>query len=246
MKHQNNLKTSFVIAFLSFALAFNACSQGGDTILFGRVLESRTKKPVPHAEITIYGTLETSIELKANAQGQYFVTRPPLKEGESYVITCGLKGKFLPKTGKFTFYPKFPDKALEFNFEMDRGCMIYLPDIFFEKDNFKLTPDNIILGDKMVEILNDNPTIIVEISGHADLNEKSPQKLSEQRANAVKKYLIKEGINKKRLVAVGYGDSNPIKPQPDDASNTNEIEATIRINGVARFKVLRSDYVPEE
>ena len=71
-----------------------------------------------------------------------------------------------------------------------------------------------ILSRISAEILEKNPTMKVEIQGHTDNvgSEAFNQRLSENRANAVKEYLISKGISADRLKAVGYGQSNPIAP----------------------------------
>jgi outer membrane protein OmpA-like peptidoglycan-associated protein/opacity protein-like surface antigen len=63
-----------------------------------------------------------------------------------------------------------------------------------------------------VQKLKDHPDIKVEIQGYTD-NAESPsgsQKLSEERANVVKKYLVSQGIEENRITATGLGDKNPV------------------------------------
>ncbi|MES2573453.1 MAG: OmpA family protein [Bacteroidota bacterium] len=64
----------------------------------------------------------------------------------------------------------------------------------------------------MKEILKDYPTAKFSIEGHTDSDgsDKLNQKLSEDRANAVRNYLIEKGINANNLNAVGFGESKPI------------------------------------
>lgn len=64
----------------------------------------------------------------------------------------------------------------------------------------------------LATILNNNPSYNLKIDGHTDAvgSEESNQKLSEQRANAVKQYLIGNGVDSKRLIANGYGESQPV------------------------------------
>ena len=61
-------------------------------------------------------------------------------------------------------------------------------------------------------ILNEHPDIKISIEGHTDNTGKDAtnQKLSEKRAEAVKAYFVKKGINADRLVTVGFGSSRPI------------------------------------
>lgn len=65
---------------------------------------------------------------------------------------------------------------------------------------------------KVVEVLNNNPTYNLTISGHTDGqgNDQHNQKLSERRAESVKKYLMDKGVESSRLIALGFGESKPI------------------------------------
>lgn len=68
------------------------------------------------------------------------------------------------------------------------------------------------LLDELVTILEKNPSLRVEIQGHTDSRGSvdSNQTLSENRAGAVMKYLLENGISKERLTAKGFGLSKPV------------------------------------
>lgn len=70
---------------------------------------------------------------------------------------------------------------------------------------------------QIAQVFIENPTYQVEIQGHTDNvgNSEMNMQLSEKRANAVRDFLIKEGVEPNRMTAVGYGDTRPI------ASNKN-------------------------
>lgn len=59
-----------------------------------------------------------------------------------------------------------------------------------------------------------NPDYLIEIQGHTDNvgHKESNMKLSHERANAVRKYLIARGVSEKRITANGYGDTMPLVP----------------------------------
>ncbi len=82
----------------------------------------------------------------------------------------------------------------------------------------KKTVDNTIY-----KILQTYPNIIIEISSHTDSidTEAFNMKLSQDRAQSVVDYLINKGIDKERLVAKGYGKTQPIAPNsnPDGTDN---------------------------
>jgi outer membrane protein OmpA-like peptidoglycan-associated protein len=83
--------------------------------------------------------------------------------------------------------------------------------------NFKSASKDILASsfpflDELAKSLNDYPTLTLTITGHTDSDgtDEYNQKLSEDRANSVKNYLIKKSITENRLVAVGKGESEPI------------------------------------
>jgi len=108
----------------------------------------------------------------------------------------------------------------------NRGCPEVTPEVveqlkiqarsvFFNsgKSTFK-TGDAATISslDAMREILRNYPNAKFSIEGHTDSDgsDKLNQKLSEDRANAVRNALIEKGINPDNLTAVGFGESKPI------------------------------------
>jgi outer membrane protein OmpA-like peptidoglycan-associated protein len=66
--------------------------------------------------------------------------------------------------------------------------------------------------DEVANILLKNPNVKVEIAGYTDSDgeKKTNLILSQYRADTVRKYLIKKGVNPKNLKAIGYGEANPL------------------------------------
>ena len=94
-----------------------------------------------------------------------------------------------------------------------------LNNIFFDFDKSTLKPESITELDKVYELMVANPEMRVEISGHTD-NKGSAEYnkgLSMRRAQVVVNYLIKKGIKKNRMKAMGYGFDRPI-----DTNDTDE------------------------
>ena len=90
--------------------------------------------------------------------------------------------------------------------------VIAFEDIHFDFDKSTLKPEARIILKRNIQILNDNPNAKVRIAGYTSASgtEAYNQKLSERRANAVRDYLIKEGIiTPDRLTTIGYGEANP-------------------------------------
>lgn len=65
---------------------------------------------------------------------------------------------------------------------------------------------------KVIQIMKDNPGMVVEIGTHTDIRGNSAYNkgLSQKRSDSVKEFLIKNGIEPERLVSKGYGESQPL------------------------------------
>jgi OmpA-OmpF porin, OOP family len=77
--------------------------------------------------------------------------------------------------------------------------------------------------DEAARILQDNPAVRVTIEGYTDSigSEAYNQRLSERRANAVKRYLVTQGVEADRLETRGQGESNPVAPNTTPEGRDN-------------------------
>ncbi|MEO9209815.1 MAG: OmpA family protein, partial [Ginsengibacter sp.] len=101
---------------------------------------------------------------------------------------------------------------LELGIEDAKGRTIILNKISFETGKSIINTSASEDLDKLVQFLKDNPTTNLQIMGYTD-NVGNPQKnktLSQDRANNVVAYLVKNGIDQNRLSAKGYGPLQPI------------------------------------
>jgi outer membrane protein OmpA-like peptidoglycan-associated protein len=87
--------------------------------------------------------------------------------------------------------------------------------------------------DQVVQLLKDNPTIRVQIGGHTDNVGKPVEnlKLSNDRARSVTNYLISKGIDAKRLVAKGFGDTVPVADNSSDIGRAKNRRTELKILG---------------
>lgn len=96
--------------------------------------------------------------------------------------------------------------------EVNDGITMTLNNIFFDTDKYELRPTSYPELQNVYKLLINYPELYVEIAGHTDdaNTDKYNQILSERRALAVVQYLVDQGIDQERLVAVGYGESNHV------------------------------------
>ena len=93
--------------------------------------------------------------------------------------------------------------------EVDRGGCWLTQDILFDFDSYLVKRSYYPVLDNVFAVLKKNPMLKIEIQGSADSIGASEynQILSENRARAIKKYLVEKGIEPARLSAVGYGSA---------------------------------------
>jgi len=93
----------------------------------------------------------------------------------------------------------------------DRGCWV-LQGIEFETNKAEIRPEFEPELEAVVTVLKNNPAVRIQVQGHTDSvgNADYNRQLSDKRAKAVMEYLIQEGIDRKRLSAMGMGEARPI------------------------------------
>jgi len=84
--------------------------------------------------------------------------------------------------------------------------------ILFESSSDVLTEDSLLVVENMAALFAQYPNVEIEIDGHTDASGDSAGNLllSQLRANAVRDYLVKQGITAERLKAYGFGDGVPV------------------------------------
>jgi len=116
------------------------------------------------------------------------------------------------------------EQELEFNSETP----LILKGITFETNEAKILPESEEILNKTYLSLLKDPTLRIEIRGHTDNvgNADYNIKLSLERAEAVRIWLVKKGIDALRIKAIGFGESNPISDNstPEGRNNNRRIE----------------------
>ena len=98
-------------------------------------------------------------------------------------------------------------------------------DIYFQKGSYRLQPQARTILNRKAEFLKKYPHVSVIIEGHT--NERGSRETNiafgDRRAGAVKSFLIKEGIDRSRLIAVSFGKERPV-----DTGNSERARAKNR------------------
>ena len=203
------------------------------TYIRGKVRDKATGKPV-EADVELYAVNSGELATAAYSDpqtGEFLVCLPT---GTTYALNASAEG--------YLFYSEnydVPAGPVQASYTLDvplspltAGSVIALRNIFFNTASYDLLPASNTELDKLVQLLKVNAALRIELGGHTDNvgNDAANQKLSEQRANAVRDHLIAKGIDGARITAKGYGRMKPIA--------TNETEEGRALNRRTEVTVL--------
>jgi outer membrane protein OmpA-like peptidoglycan-associated protein/Tol biopolymer transport system component len=178
----------------------------------GKVYDKKTNAGLPSAvELIDLATRRTISRVQTDETGNYLITLPI---GKDYAFNVNRKG-YLFFSDNYSLKDKSPDSTYEENIPLqpiEVNAAIVLKNIFFDVNKYDLKPESQVELDKIVQLLNDNPTVKIQIEGHTDNVGTAADnlKLSENRAKAAVNYLISKGIPAARLTAKGFGATKPI------------------------------------
>lgn len=102
-------------------------------------------------------------------------------------------------------------EALEKEFRAAKIKFVY-EDVFFKKGSYHLQPEAREILERKAAFLKKYPQVSVIIEGHTDERGSKETNIAfgDRRAGAVKSFLIREGIERERLIPVSYGKEHPI------------------------------------
>jgi outer membrane protein OmpA-like peptidoglycan-associated protein len=105
-----------------------------------------------------------------------------------------------------------PDKGPPPKAKIEKGQIVITEKIFFDTDKATIKPVSFGLLDQVAQIIKGHTEFKIRIEGHTDSqgNQDHNLQLSKERAESVRTYLIKKGIDPERLISAGYGPAMPI------------------------------------
>lgn len=222
---------------------------------------------LPEALVYMVGNDGTNLKLSVKGDGSFTQV---LKPGVDYVLLGTCKG-YLNVKNEIRVEQSEESEEYTLQFPLPPiNVPVLIDNIFYEFDRADLTPESTEALDKLVAMMNENPTITIELSAHCDYrgNDEYNQRLSQRRAESVVRYLIQHDIAADRLTAVGYGESRPkvitkklaetllagnpkVEVQENDTlteayirgvKNEEEQEVLNALNRRTEFRVLRTTY----
>jgi outer membrane protein OmpA-like peptidoglycan-associated protein len=117
------------------------------------------------------------------------------------------------------------------NIKFDPPRHYRLDNVHFDTDKATLRPDSYYQLKELLEYLQLHEEIKIEIAGHTDNvgTDAHNLKLSQDRANTIRNFLIKKGIKATRLTAKGYGASVPVADNSTEEGRQQNRRTEVRI-----------------
>jgi outer membrane protein OmpA-like peptidoglycan-associated protein len=220
------MKLMYILLLFLLALTGEAQKQAEEITAVGKVTHSRTGKGV--RAMIAYKSMPTgSISGRFNDSTFTF----PIFGTAKYQITAEAKG-FIPRT--VIVDPKDIDaqrRVVRNILLTPEGETITLSTLIFEQGKAVISPKSFPELDEVVAMMNEDSKMEIQLEGHTDNsgNAKTNMKISEDRVEVVKKYLVSKGIGKDRVKTKAFGGTKPLSTQRSAASHNLNRRVELRV-----------------
>jgi outer membrane protein OmpA-like peptidoglycan-associated protein len=185
----------------------------GTISITGRI-KDQEDKIIPGVKVIVKdnqsGKLIDTYYTSSDSGAYYFV----LNRGQNYNISYEAEGYLFQSEN--VNVPKQPEySSLTKNIVLETvkaGAKIVLNNIFFDSNKAILRKESNLELEKVIKLMQDYPNLKIEVAGHTDSkgNDAANLKLSQMRSQSVVSALVKKGMDPKRFVAKGYGETAPV------------------------------------
>lgn len=203
------MKSSLFLLFFSFSSSVFA--QVKTAPLRVKVVNSKGSPYAGDKILFVGQTKKDNYSGVTNSSGQFLIHLP---EGQVYDIRIKSIGESLeyneleiPALPADQYYE---ENTLTITYEAAKNYT--LNQLQFESGKASIKTSSYSLMNDLVEFMLLKPSLKIQIAGHTDSDGEAADNLllSQQRANAVKTYLVSKGISASRIIAIGYGETKPI------------------------------------
>jgi peptidoglycan-associated lipoprotein len=193
----------------------------------GILVDTETSDPLQGVSIHIEGSDGSSFDAITNKDGFFNLGDEAIKQGVEYEVTY-TKDLYVTvndtvTTQDLTIHDfESTDEGFLYTIAVDLSMKVYrlpvvLPQIEYDLGSADLREMAMKDLDKLVGVLETNPDLRIQLRSHTDFRSGDDFNLvlSQKRADACVSYLIEQGVDATRLVAVGMGESEPLTLQDD-------------------------------
>lgn len=201
--------------------------------LYGTVTDLTTSQLLPDTKISLFDSefklVNTAV---TDTNGNYSFE---VECGKNYNVRAA-KPDYMTKEQKIAIPTANGRTNLNFALEKevckvavgdDLGKCFGIKMIYFDLDKYNIRTEAALDLEKILDVLNQNPTMKLDIRSHTDCRQtiKYNQKLSDNRAKSTMAWLVKNGIAADRLTGKGYGESQLVNDcgcEPTNQSHCTE------------------------
>ncbi|MCV9388340.1 OmpA family protein [Reichenbachiella ulvae] len=226
-----SLKSTLTI--VSLLIAITSFAQSGDKLIrvTGTVTDPESNQPISakvfYEKLPYYDDMGV-----ANTDPGNGVYELNMIENQKYIISVKADG-YKPISQEIEIL----DKGLgliEKNFKMEPDAMhekITLDNLIFARGKAIITEESHEELDEFAKWLEQRPNAVVQLEGHTDFqgNADANMKLSEDRVEAVKEYLVGKGIKKSRIKTKAFGGTQPLTRERTPEARTKNRRVEVRI-----------------
>jgi outer membrane protein OmpA-like peptidoglycan-associated protein len=197
--------------------------------LYGLITDNKTKEILKDVKVTVVdkATGKTVFDGSTSNSGDFTKTLENIQMNQTlnYAITLKKDGylsktvdfsKLVTKPGVVNLHENLDVSLTKVEVGLDLAKLIDIKPIYFDRNKFNIRTDASIELDKIVKVMNEYPTMVVELGSHTDCRGTIQQNetLSDNRAKASAEYIKKKITNPERIYGKGYGESKLISNCP--------------------------------
>ena len=202
-----------------------------EILLFGTVFDAVTDMPI-NAEITFI--LKDFQSDPINLKTLNNAYRLKVTDSVKYIVSVIREG-YMPFKTEVHIEDFRTQKVKKIDFKITplrSGEKIILDNLYYDANKSTIKPESFEELNRLYAFLEANPGVKIEVGGHTNglCSEAYCDKLSLNRANAVKEYLQNKGIDPIRISTVGYGSRQPIDTNstPEGRKRNQRVEVTFK------------------
>lgn len=205
--------------------------------LQGRVFDKDNNQPIAGALVTLAKVNGSILKTETDENGAY---RFNLSKDSEYNVSAE-KTNYRSDVENLATIGLTTSGVLTQNLHLEAIVIdktIKLENIYYDFDKWNIRPDAAVELDKLVKIMTDNPTIWIELGSHTDSRGKDAYNLSlsQKRAESAVSYIISRGVNKNRITAKGYGETQLLNKCANGAVCSEEEH---QLNRRTEFKIVK-------
>ncbi|RBQ01844.1 OmpA family protein [Pedobacter miscanthi] len=205
--------------------------------LEGRVFDKNSNQPIAGALVSLAKVNGSILKTETDDNGAY---RFNLNKESEYNVSAE-KTNYRSDVENLATIGLTTSNVLTQNLYLESIVIdkaIKIENIYYDFDKWNIRADAAVELDKLVKIMKDNPTIWIELGSHTDSRGKDSYNLnlSQKRAESAVQYIISRGIDKNRITAKGYGETQLLNKC---ANGVNCTEEEHQLNRRTEFKIVK-------